>query len=54
MEFVVYTRRIALALRKEGFNIIRTDINPTHPQFECWVFKKTKELVAAFERLAKK
>lgn len=54
MEFTVYTRRIALELRKLGFEIIRTDINPTHPQFECWVFEKTDALIAAFERLAKK
>lgn len=53
-EFVVYTRRIALELRKLGFRIIRTEINPMHPQFECWVFEKSNELIAAFERLAKK
>ena len=54
MEFIVYTRRIAFELRKQGFDIIRTEINPTHPQFECWVFNKTEELVKAFERLANK
>lgn len=54
MEFTVYTRRIALELRKLGFEIIRTDINPTHPQFECWVFEKTDALIAAFEQIANK
>ena len=52
-EFIVYTRRIAYELRRQGFQIIRTEINPTHPQYECWVFELTSELKAAFERLVK-
>ena len=40
----VYTRWLALELRKLGFKIIGTDINETHPQFDVWLFSDTKEL----------
>ena len=53
-EFTVYTRRIAYELRLKGFRILRTEINPKHPQFECWIFEKSPELLAAFEELARK
>lgn len=53
-EFVVYTRRIAYELRKQGFRILRTDINPSHPQYECWVFEASPKMIAAFEKLANK
>lgn len=52
-EFIVYTRRIAFELKKQGFKIIRTEVNPTHPQFECWIFEATPNFKTAFERLAK-
>ena len=53
-DFTVYTRRIAYELRLKGFRILRTEINPKHPQFECWIFEKSPELLAAFEELARK
>ena len=40
----VYTRWLALELRKLGFKIIGTDINETHPQFDVWLFDDTEEL----------
>ena len=53
-EFTVYTKRIAYELRKLGFKILRTEINPMRPQYDCWVFEATPELKSAFERLANK
>lgn len=43
-EYKIYSRWLAYELRKRGFNIIRTEINKTHPQFDVWVFKDTAEL----------
>lgn len=40
----VYTRWLALELRKLGFRIIGTDINEYHPQFDVWLFENTEEL----------
>lgn len=42
--YKVYTRWLALELRKLGFKIIKTDINECHPQFDVWVFEDTEEL----------
>lgn len=47
----VYTRWLALALRREGFKIVSTDINEYHPEFTVWIFEDTPELQAAIPRL---
>ena len=43
MEKVIYTKWIAYELRKQGFPIVRVEINPNKPQFDCWVFAETAE-----------
>ena len=50
-EYIVYMPYIATELRKEGFNIIRTEVNPHKPQFECYVFENTPEFIKAFTRI---
>lgn len=47
----VYTRWLAVELRKMGFKIIGTDINESHPQFDVWLFNDTKELHEAILKL---
>ena len=53
-EFTIYTRWLAYALRKQGFRIIRTDINPNFPQFNCWVFENCLDLQIAIRQLTEK
>lgn len=50
-EYTIYTKWVAYELRKRGFQIIRTDINPNKPQFSCWIFPKSKELLAALTEI---
>ena len=38
-EYTIYSKWLAYALRKQGFKLIRTEINPNFPQFDCWVFE---------------
>lgn len=40
----IYTRWLAVALRKQGFRIVGTDINEYHPQFDVWLFEDTEAL----------
>lgn len=49
--YKIYTRWLAVELRKLGFKIIRTDINEYHPQFDVWVFEDTEELHQAILKL---
>lgn len=53
-EFTVYTKRIAYELRKRGFRIIRTDVNPKHPEYDCWIFEKSPEMLSAFNEIVDK
>ena len=50
-EYTIYTRWLALALREQGFKIIRTEINKYHPQFDTYVFKDSEELQDAITKL---
>lgn len=51
MEKVIYMPWVATELRKQGFPIIRVDVNPNKPQFDCYVFEETKELIEAFTKI---
>lgn len=51
--YKIYTRWLALALRKQGFKIIKTDINEYHPQFDVWIFEDSQELQTAISTLNK-
>ena len=37
-EKIIFTNWVAYELRKKGFKIIRTEINPNHPNLDCYVF----------------
>ena len=43
-EYTIYTKWLAFALRKQGFRLIRTDINPNFPQYICYVFEDCADL----------
>lgn len=46
-EKVIYTRWVAYELRKQGFPIVRVEVNPNKPQFDCYVFAETAEFIEA-------
>lgn len=52
-EFTIYTRWLAVALRKQGFKILRTEVNKFHPQFDVYVFEDSQELQEAMLALTK-
>ena len=50
-EFTIYTKWLAYELRKQGFRIIRTEVNPNFPQYDCWVFEDNTDLQIAIRYL---
>lgn len=50
----IYTRWLAVELRKLGFKIISTDINEYHPEYTVWVFENNQKLQAAISELTQK
>lgn len=53
-EYTIYTRWLAVELRKQGFRIIRTEINERFPQYDCWVFENNTDLQIAIGYLTKR
>ena len=53
-EKIVYMNWVACELRKQGFPIKRVEVNPHKPQFDCYVFDATKEMVQAFTQITNK
>lgn len=51
--YKIYTRWLAVELRKLGFKIIGTEINEVHPQFDVWLFEDSNELHQAILSLTK-
>lgn len=48
---IIYSKRIAIQLREQGFQILETRVNKAKPQFDCYVFAATPELFAALNEL---
>lgn len=53
-EFTVYSKWLAYELRKQGFRIVKTDINQNFPQFTVWVFENNEDLQIAIRYLTSK
>lgn len=53
-EFTVYSKRLALELRLQGFRILRTGINPNYPQFDTYIFENSHELQMAIKNQKKR
>ena len=53
-EKIIYTKWLAYELRKLGFRIIRVEVNPNKPQFDCYVFEDTIEFRKAFNLIVSK
>lgn len=41
---IIYAKWLAIALRKRGHQIVKTEVNPAKPQFDIWYFDYTPEL----------
>ncbi len=52
-EYVIYTKRIAYELRKQGFKLIRTDINPNFPQYITYIFENSPQLQKEMSKFQK-
>ena len=52
-EFNIYTRWLAVALREQGYKILRTEVNKYHPQFDVYVFEDSQELQEAMLALTR-
>lgn len=53
-EYTIYTKWLALALREQGFRLIRTGINQNFPQYITYVFEDCEDLQIAIRALTKK
>jgi hypothetical protein len=51
---VIFSKWVAYELRKQGFQILRVEINPNKPEFDCWVFEETPEMLKALTRITNK
>lgn len=50
---IIYSLQIHIALQAQGFAHETEMKNPKNPRFNCWVYKETPELLAAFDSLVK-
>lgn len=53
-EKIIYMPWVAAKLRQQGFPIVRVEVNPHKPEFDCYVFAETPELIEAFTAITKK
>lgn len=44
MEYTIYSKKMALNLRKRGFKLLRTGINENFPQYNTYIFENSAEL----------
>jgi len=47
----IFNRRLALALRQRGCEIIRTEPNRTKPQFDVYIFNDNPKLHKALDEV---
>lgn len=52
-EQIIFSKWLAYELRKQGFKLIRTDVNRNYPQFDVWVFENSTDLQCAIAYLTK-
>lgn len=50
---IIFSRRVALSLKDQGFQIVGIDRNNYNPEFICYIFEKTPELMIAFDNIVK-
>jgi hypothetical protein len=50
----IFNRRLALELRKRGFEIIKTEPNFYKPEFDVYIFKDSVELDSALTEITQR
>lgn len=45
----IFSLKLAVYLRRRGFKIIKTGVNPKKPEFDTWFFNNTPELKNAID-----
>ena len=50
---IIYSLKIHIELQKQGFVYLTEMKNPNNSRFNCWVYRETPELLAAFDALIK-
>lgn len=50
--YKVFSKSIAIKLRKKGFKIIKTEPNYKKPEFDVYFFRDTPEFRKAFNEIA--
>ena len=50
----VYSSKIAGALCRQGFKVVKTEINPRKPWLDVFLFEETEELLKAFDNILTK
>lgn len=53
-EKIIYTKQLALELRKKGCKLLRTGINENFPQYDTYIFEDSETLRAVLANLPKK
>lgn len=53
-EYIVYMPYVAAALRNRGFKLLRVEANPKKPQYDCYVFECSQELLNAINEITRK
>lgn len=48
---IIYSLRVYLCLKDKGIEPIATTQNPMKPNFMCWIYKKTPELIMALDEI---
>ena len=52
--FTVYTKKVAIQLREQGFRIVTTGINKNFPQYDTYIFRDTEEFRKALDKIVNK
>lgn len=52
-ERIIYSKRLALELRKQGFVLLRTGINENFPQYDTYIFQDDEKLQDAINAYSK-
>lgn len=50
----IYTRWVAVALRRLGFKILYVDVNEYHPELDVWVFKNSDDFQEALTEITRR
>lgn len=50
---IIYSLRIHIALQAQGFNYVAEMKNPQNPNYNCWVYEESEELLQAFDLLVR-